>query len=279
MLGRKSRESVLLSQANHPCQGFDETFKFPSPYRKSHLKFLMKSSIQQRLWWVTLPALILPLCGALVYFNLGGQAGIVQAIYTSIKVFTLLWPMVAMQWIVKVPFSEWRSMLVWNRRMMMEGLVCGLGMACILLLTLTTPWGETVKEQAGMVRQKALDMGILQFFPLFAVFISFFHSLLEEYYWRWFAFGNLHRCMSSARAAHLLGACGFAAHHVVITTTFFPGFLGWFSGFSVGIAGAVWSWMMTRHRSIVGAWIAHMIVDLCLMAVGYWLIFEVAPSL
>ena len=141
--------------------------------------------------------------------------------------------MVAMQWIVKVPFSEWRSMLVWNRRMMMEGLVCGLGMASILLLTLTTPWGETVKEQAGMVRQKALDMGILQFFPLFAVFISFFHSLLEEYYWRWFAFGNLHRCTSSQGLRISWGlwlCCASCGHH----NDLFSGLLGMVRGIQCG---------------------------------------------
>ena len=71
---------------------------------------------------------------------------------------------------------------------------------------------------------------------------------------------------------HATGSTGTQA------TTFFAGPMGWFFGCCVGAAGAVWSWLMVRHQSILGAWLAHMLVDLCLMGVGYWLIFFVAPA-
>src|SRR5262249_33633196 len=50
---------------------------------------------------------------------------------------------------------------------------------------------------------------------LLGVFYAVVHSLLEEYYWRWFAFGRLRRYLPLG-AAIALSAIGFTAHHVVI---------------------------------------------------------------
>ena len=237
-----------------------------------------KHSHQAILYLVTLPALVIPLLGSLIYFNLKDQSQLVQIIYGLVKVYTFLWPALAVFVLLKLPWSHLRGYFRLDAKMAKEGAICGFLMGSVILLTLLTPWGDLVRNQAEMVRQKATDMGIIRFFPVFALFISIGHSLLEEYYWRWFVFGQLHRCFPKAWMAHLTGAVGFAAHHFVVTTTFFAGPMGWFFGCCVGAAGAVWSWLMIRHQSILGAWLAHMLVDLCLMGVGYWLIFFVAPA-
>ncbi|MDB4350982.1 CPBP family intramembrane metalloprotease, partial [Verrucomicrobia bacterium] len=104
------------------------------------------------------------------------------------------------------------------------------------------------------------------------------HSLLEEYYWRWFVFGNLHRFLNSKSLAYGVGALGFASHHIVVTTQFFDGPIGWIYGLTVGVAGAIWSWLMVRHQSLIGAWVSHIIVDITLMSVGYYLIFHVSSK-
>ena len=75
-----------------------------------------------------------------------------------------------------------------------------------------------------------------------------------------------------------MAALGFAAHHIVVTTQFFDGAMGWIFGLSVGVGGGIWSWVVRRHGSLIGAWISHVIVDLTLMSVGYWLIFHVADQ-
>jgi membrane protease YdiL (CAAX protease family) len=46
------------------------------------------------------------------------------------------------------------------------------------------------------------------------------HSLLEEYYWRWFAFGQLRRLVPLWPAI-LVSALAFMGHHVVILGEFF----------------------------------------------------------
>ena len=58
-----------------------------------------------------------------------------------------------------------------------------------------------------------------------SIFYSLCHSFLEEYYWRWFVFGQLRRQMNFP-SAMFISAVGFMAHHVLV--------LGFYFGFSPG---------------------------------------------
>ena len=55
-----------------------------------------------------------------------------------------------------------------------------------------------------------------------AAFISVLHSLLEEYYWRWFVFGRLERYLP-VTAAIAISSLAFMAHHVFVLAYYFPG--------------------------------------------------------
>jgi hypothetical protein len=113
-------------------------------------------------------------------------------------------------------------------------------------------------------------------FLLLAGFLAIFHSLLEEYYWRWFVYGRLRRHVPLS-AALLLAALAFMGHHIVVLGVYFP---GWFwpavLPFSLGIAvgGVVWAWLYERTGSLVGPWLSHLIVDAAVMAIGYDLVFH-----
>ena len=104
-----------------------------------------------------------------------------------------------------------------------------------------------------------------------AIFYSLLHSLLEEYYWRWFLFGRL-RDHLSFPAACTLSSLGFMAHHVVVLGTFMherfwrlavPCSLG------VAVGGLAWAWIYHRSGSLAAAWLSHALTDLAIMAIGY----------
>jgi len=44
----------------------------------------------------------------------------------------------------------------------------------------------------------------------------------------------------------------------------------------IGVGGMIWSWMYLRQASLLGAWIAHMIVDFGILWIGYQLLFGAA---
>ena len=122
------------------------------------------------------------------------------------------------------------------------------------------------------IGDKLTGLGIrspVQFLAL-ASFYSLLHSLLEEYYWRWFVFGLLSR-ISSLVLAIGLSSAAFMAHHVLVIGQYFKGFgaTTWFFSFCVGIGGAVWAWLFHRSQTLYGPWLSHMLVDAGLMWIGY----------
>jgi membrane protease YdiL (CAAX protease family) len=113
---------------------------------------------------------------------------------------------------------------------------------------------------------------MLEHYIAFCLFLALFHSLLEEYYWRWFVFGNLQKLFKSDIYAHLIAAVCFALHHIVVTTQFFPLTYGIVFGSFVGIGGYIWSQLYARFATLSASWISHIIVDLVILGVGYRII-------
>ncbi len=117
-------------------------------------------------------------------------------------------------------------------------------------------------------------------FLVLAGFISVLHSLLEEYYWRWFVFGELRRLLPLA-AAMAVSSLSFMAHHLVVLNVYLPGrFVGATVPFALCIAvgGAVWAWLYHRSGSIYAPWLSHLLVDGAIMVVGYDLLFVLPPG-
>lgn len=111
-------------------------------------------------------------------------------------------------------------------------------------------------------------------FMLLGVFYSLIHSGLEEYYWRWFAYGFGMRVFGW-KPALFLSSLGFTFHHIVILGNFF-GYANpwtWLFSFAVGIGGAYWCWLYRRSSSIWGPWISHALIDAAIFAIGHRMLF------
>jgi len=103
-----------------------------------------------------------------------------------------------------------------------------------------------------------------------AVFYSLFHSLLEEYYWRWFVFRQL-KSLTSFGPAVMISSLGFMAHHVIVIGHYFGYFtlVTWLFSLAVAIGGAVWAWLYHRSGSLLGPWLSHLCVDVAIFTIGY----------
>ena len=132
--------------------------------------------------------------------------------------------------------------------------------------------GHSLASARQEVIDKLAAFGVhgLPRYVLLAAFYSLVHSLLEEYYWRWFVFGRLCEAMPW-QAAAAVAAVGFMGHHVIVLGTYF----GWSSPatwlFSAGVAlgGAFWAWLYHTSRSLVSPWLSHALVDAAIFVVGY----------
>lgn len=127
----------------------------------------------------------------------------------------------------------------------------------------------------GSIRAKVAGIGIdsaAKYIALSA-FYALGHSFLEEYYWRWFVFGELRR-LTRLPAAVVISSLGFMAHHVFVLAQFF-GYgspLTWLFSACVAIGGSVWALMYERRGAIFGPWISHLLVDAAIFMVGYDLV-------
>lgn len=215
------------------------------------------------------PALVIPLAASFFYFVLFPGTAFGNSFYSGVKVFLLLWPLIAVGFLLKEPLKN-PYLEKQHLKSVVPGTIFGLLVVGLLMFLLkATPLSFLTVDHGPNISQRIADLGVAEHFLFFALFISFAHAALEEFFWRWFAFGQLRLLLPRVWMAHLVAAIGFASHHVVILSQFFP--IGWafFLGFCVATGGAVWSILYHRYGSLLGAWTSHMIVDLGLMWVGW----------
>jgi uncharacterized protein len=216
-------------------------------------------------------ALVLPTAVTWLYFvALAGQSPAVQQTAYSIgKAAQFLLPVV---WL-----SLARQRVSWQRPTL-RGVPVGIVFGLVLLVGAWVGYSAVLKPMGVFdgpsvaIREKiaGLGLGSVPAYIALGVFYSLVHSLLEEYYWRWFVFGRL--CERYALSwAIAISSIGFAAHHVLLLATFF----GWDSPatylFSVCVAvgGAFWAWLYRQSGSLLGPWLSHAIVDATLFVIGY----------
>lgn len=112
-------------------------------------------------------------------------------------------------------------------------------------------------------------------FVLVAIFISVGNSTLEEYFWRWFAFGRLRRTQGTLAAA-LLTSLLFGLHHFVVLSKYFSS--NWLAvalplSFATVLGGLIWCWLYQNRGNLYAAWLSHFLIDIAVMVVGYDLLF------
>jgi uncharacterized protein len=159
------------------------------------------------------------------------------------------------------------------------GLAFGLTVAALILgaYFFGLRGGWLLSETPDRVRAKVAQfhMNTPGLYLLMAVLLAGVHSLMEEYYWRWFVFGELER-LWPLLPAMVVSGLAFMLHHVIILSVYLPG--RWFAAalpFSLAVAagGVVWAWLYHRTGTIYSCWLSHLLVDAAIMAVGYDLVF------
>lgn len=105
-------------------------------------------------------------------------------------------------------------------------------------------------------------------FALVAIYISFINSLLEEFFFRGFAFMNLRR-IAGRKIAYTVSSIAFALYHVAMM-------IGWFSIplfvlLLVALIGAglLFNWLNEKQGNIYTSWFVHMFANFSINTVGF----------
>lgn len=229
-------------------------------------------------------AMLLPTVGALFYFVILGESPAAKIAYGITKLFTLAWPLLVYFLLEKRMATDislgsikaYENTSPWKKHLasLPLGLLTGLLIVGIMFTCYKyTPLGDYVRQCGELVREKTESLGLVEHFWIMAIFISLAHSLLEEYYWRWFIYGRL-RHLCPPAIAGILASAAFAGHHYIVLSVWFPLWLTILLGTAVGIGGGLWCWMYQRQKSLLGIWLSHALVDAGIMIIGHELIMS-----
>ncbi len=219
-------------------------------------------------YFAILPGLFIQFLGAYLYFILFKDESFAQAIYFATKASIVIWPLVwitaSRKYFAKMFGGQKNKSIIW-------GTISGIA---ILLAVAVTYFflSDFLTQFSTNFRTKAEDLNFLKHYILFSFFLSVIHSFIEEYYWRWFIFNGLKLKMKVLSAA-IIGSLGFASHHFLILTEFFPLYLSAIGTATIFAAGLMWSRIYIKSGNIWGGWISHFCADMAIMTVGYFLIF------
>lgn len=110
---------------------------------------------------------------------------------------------------------------------------------------------------AGVTRER---------FPVVALYIALINSLLEEFFFRGFAFLCLRRVLSP-RPAAAFSATVFALYHVSILQGWFSPALYALAMFGLALGGLLFQWL-DRGGSLLPSYLVHMAANLAINTVG-----------
>ncbi len=230
----------------------------------------------RRLAWLLVAACLLPSLVTWLYFDRlhGSEAWQQQLVYAIGKGLQFGLP----AWLVWQGWGGNFERLIPRPAGLLTGLLFGLGVCGLLPLVYFGLIAGTDLEQIllNTAQEKVASLGLhhpIRFFGV-GLFYAAIHSLLEEYYWRWFVFGWGLQVWSKP-LAYLLSSLGFMAHHILLLG-YFLGFSDWrtylLAG-SIAVGGACWAWLFNRTQNLSAAWLSHALVDAGIFSFGYFLLF------
>ena len=128
---------------------------------------------------------------------------------------------------------------------------------------------KDVFDFSGITRSLTENIGVTGSNFLFvSLYISFVNSLLEEFFFRGFAFLTLQRSVGK-RFAYLFSATAFTLYHIAMM-------IGWFSielfllvlaGLFIG--GLLLNYLNDKGQTVYPSWLVHMFANFAINTIGY----------
>lgn len=104
-------------------------------------------------------------------------------------------------------------------------------------------------------------------FIFVALYISFINSLLEEFFFRGFAFLSLSKVLPRFHS-YIISAMAFSIYHISILTNWFNPWLFITIITGLFISGLFFNWLNEKSKNIYNSWLVHMSANFAINTVG-----------
>lgn len=218
---------------------------------------------------LTVLAAIWQALGALFYMVLLGHSSLAPFIYVLSKIGMIALP-------IAVILIGWQYGTFFKKTKFYDVLL-GLGIGTIFFVVIFGAFQffpELFDKAFVDVLPRAKAFGIANpiTFIIVGLIFSIFHSLFEEFYWRWFIFGTM-KSLLPVKAAIVLSGVAFSLHHILALTAFTTPLLAIIFGLLVGAIGSFWSLLYVWRGNLTASWISHIAADLAIISAGYVILF------
>ena len=187
-------------------------------------------------------------------------------------IFAKLWIiLIPIYWIYRIEESRF-SLGEINSKGMYQSIVSGilifLAVGIIFLI-----FGDTL--DVDLMKQEIGGTGLLNphIFFLGVFYWITINSLVEEFVFRQFIGDRILEFTGRESVTVLLSAAIFTLHHTVLLGYYFQPWQNVISSIGIFIAGAIWSLLWLRHRSLFLCWISHAIADVAVFGIAYVILF------
>ena len=187
-------------------------------------------------------------------------------------IFAKFWLiLIPIYWIYRIEESR-ISLGEINSKGMYQSIVSGilifLAVGIIFLI-----FGDTL--DVDLMKQEIGGTGLLNphIFLLGVFYWITVNSLVEEFVFRQFIGDRILEFTGRESVTVLLSAAIFTLHHTVLLGYYFEPWQNVISSIGIFIAGAIWSLLWLRHRSLFVCWISHAIADVAVFGIAYVILF------
>jgi len=154
------------------------------------------------------------------------------------------------------------------------GVAIGLGLAISVVIVAAYLLVGRGWIDPEMLRREVTDngLGTPMRFVLFGGGLALVNAMLEEYVWRWFVFRRCEALLGGGLGVVASGLF-FSLHHVVALRAQFGWDVTLLGSAGVFVGGMLWSWLYLRYRSIWPGYVSHLIVDVAVFGIGWYVLF------
>jgi len=223
-------------------------------------------------WMTVVFALLFPGIATWLYFDAFPGKTMTAVCYGANKAVQVILPAIWVGLVLRRRIVPARP----SGKSLMAGMLTGAAIAAALWMLYVVALRDILQlgGTPAAVSAKLAEFGSTTPVKLlaFGLFIIIVNSAVEEYYWRWFVFGEMAE-LCPVWCAAVVSSIGFTFHHAVIVRYFLQAsYFSWqvlFLAGCTGLGGVIWAWLRWRTGSVFPAWISHIWADIPIIAAGF----------
>lgn len=164
---------------------------------------------------------------------------------------------------------SFRPLFKFEKKEMRFSILLGLGVYVFILGSyfLIGPYFDFTQVTESLQSNIGVNAGN---FVFVAIYISIVNSLLEEFFFRGFAFLTLKK-LTGRKFAYIFSAGAFSVYHIAMMTSWFTVRLFILLIVSLFVAGLLFNWLNERDGNIYTSWMVHMCANLAINTIGFML--------